>query len=267
MMNILKKILNSLKNLFFKRLIFFIGFIALWQIVYYTGIYPVVMFPSLKTIWDSLIKNCVNGELLIRTYFSLELIGKGMLIGIVLAIVLTGLAMSSKVCKNFVGSLITIAHPLPGIALIPVIILWFGLGNGSIIFIIVHSVLWPMLLNTMTGFSSVPTLYKQFGQNIGLGKIRLISGIYIPASLPNIYAGLKIGWARAWRALISAEMIFGATGTSSGLGYYILQKRSFMDTPAVFASLIVIIVIGILVEDIFFNQLGKHTVKKWGMIS
>ncbi len=266
-MEMLKKLLRAFKNLFFKRLIFLIGLIALWQIIYYTGIYPVVMFPSLKTILNSLIDNCVNGELLLRTLYSLELIGEGMLIGIVLAILLTGLAMSSKVCKNFVDTLISFAHPLPGIALIPVIILWFGLGNGSIIFIIVHSVLWPMLLNTMTGFSSVPAIYKQFGQNIGLGKIRLVSGIYIPASLPNIYAGLKIGWARAWRALISAEMVFGATGTASGLGYYILQKRSFMDTPAVFASLIVIVAIGILVEDILFNQLGKHTIGKWGMTS
>lgn len=267
MVDSMKKILTALKDIFFKRLIFFIGILVVWQVLFYTKLYPVSMFPSVKTIWNSLVENIVNGELLAKTYFSLDLIIKGMAIGIVLSVILTGLAMSNKVCRNFVESIVTIAHPLPGIALLPVVILWFGLGSNAIVFVIVHSVLWPMLLNTMTGFSSVPKLYKQFGQNIGMGKIKLVFGIYIPASLPNIYAGLKIGWARAWRALISAEMIFGMTGTSSGLGYYISQKRYEMDTPGVFASLIVIMLIGILVEDIIFRQLEKRTIGKWGMVS
>jgi NitT/TauT family transport system permease protein len=265
--NVIKKVLVLLKNLFFKRLVFFIGIIVVWQVLFYTKLYPVQMFPSVKTIWDSLVNNLVNGELLAKTGFSLELIGIGMLIGMLLSVIFTGLAMISKVCRNFVDSIITIAHPLPGIALLPIIILWLGLGSNAIIFVIVHSVLWPMLLNTMTGFSSVPKLYKQLGQNIEMSKIKLVFGIYIPASLPNIYAGLKISWARAWRALISAEMIFGASGTSSGLGFYISQKRYDMDTPAVFAALIVIMLIGILVEDIFFNQLEKRTIGKWGMVS
>jgi len=103
--------------------------------------------------------------------------------------------------------------------------------------------------------------------NIGLSKIGLITGIYIPATLPNIYAGLKIGWARAWRALISAEMVFGATGSKSGIGWFIYEKRAYLDVPAVFASLVVIVIIGIAVEDLLFNQIEKHTIRKWGMVS
>ncbi len=264
---VLMKILITVKDLFFKRLIFLVGIIVVWQILFYLKIWNITMFPSMGTIWGKLVANFANGELGAATIFSLKLIGEGMAIGIILAIALTGLAMSSKVIKNFVETLVVIFDPLPGIALIPVVILWFGIGNGAILFIIVHSVIWPMQLNTMTGFSSVPNIYKQFGQNIGMGKTKMVAGIFVPASLPSIYAGLKIGWARAWRAYISAEMIFGATGTESGLGYYIMQKRSLMDVPAVFASLVVIIIIGILVEEIVFKQLDKRTVRKWGMVS
>jgi len=258
---------RSLGKFFMNRLIFFIGFLVLWEAVYYLKFFPAMLFPSVQTIFISLFDNMKNGELLIRTYNSLVLIFYGMLIGVVIAAALTALAMSNNICKSFVTSLIAVAHPLPGIALLPLTILWFGLGKGSIIFIIVHSVLWPILLNTMSGFSSVTQLYKDFGMNIGLTKIGLIRGIYIPATLPNIYAGLKIGWARAWRALIGAEMIFGATGNSSGLGWFIYEKRAFLDVPAVFASLVVIVVIGITVEDLLFNQLEKNTTRKWGMES
>jgi NitT/TauT family transport system permease protein len=262
-----KAFMQSLKKIFMSRFIFLIGFLALWETVYYLKLWPPMLFPSVQTIVVSLYKNLINGELLVRTYYSLILIIDGMLIGIVLAAVLTALAMSSKTAKNFVNSIIAVMHPLPGIALLPLILLWFGLGKGPVIFIIVHSVLWPILLNTMSGFSSVTQLYRDFGMNIGLSKIGLIRGIYIPATLPNIYAGLKIGWARAWRALISAEMIAGATGKASGLGWYIYDKHSYLDVPAIFAAIVVIVLIGLIVEDVFFNQIEKHTTRKWGMES
>lgn len=258
------RFLAALKRLFFRRIIYFIGFILLWQIIFWLKIYKPEVFPSVGTILKSIFTNW--GPLLERTIFSLKVIGEGMLIGLVGAGLLTAFAMLRRPCRDLVDSIVAIAHPLPGIALLPLIILWFGAGEGAIIFIIVHSVLWPMLLNTMSGFSSVPRLYRDFGANIGLNRIGLIVGIYTPSSLPNIYAGLRIGWARAWRALISAEMIFGTSGLS-GLGWFINERKGWNDIPAIFAALVVIVVIGLLVEDILFNQLEKHTIKKWGMVS
>ena len=101
---------------------------------------------------------------------------------------------------------------------------------------------------------------------MGLSMIRLIMDIYLPASLPSILSGLKVGWARAWRALISAEMIFGVSGAVGGLGWFIYVKRYQMDTAGTFAALVVIMIIGILIEHLLFNSLEKHTIRKWGMI-
>jgi len=124
-----------------------------------------------------------------------------------------------------------------------------------------------MLLNIIGGFDSVPVIYKEVGKSIGLKGIKLITGVYIPASVPSILTGFKMGWSRAWRALISAEMVFGATGAVGGLGWDIYTKRSYLDMPGMFASLLVIMAVGVIVEDIIFKRIEKGTIKKWGMIS
>ncbi len=199
------------------------------------------------------------------TWLSLKLIFNGLLIGMLAALLLAGLGMISKIGQSFTDTITAIAHPLPGIALLPVIILWLGTGSEAILFIIVHSVVWPLTLNLLTGFRSIPSIYREVGRNIGLNPLQNTGLIMIPASLPFLLAGLKIGWARAWRALISAEMIFGAAGGEGGLGWYIFKRRVFMDTPGIFAGILMIVIIGILMEDVFFRQVEGLTVKKWGM--
>ena len=182
-----------------------------------------------------------------------------------MAVILSSLSILFKSFRGLVDTLVSIAHPLPGIALLPLIILWFGAGEISIIFIIVHSVVWPLVLNLLSGFKAIPKIYKQVGNNYGLNSFKIIRYIMIPASLPYFLTGMRISWARAWRALISAEMIFGAAGGKGGLGWFIFKNRVFMDTNGIFAGLIVIVVIGMLVEDLIFNKLEKVTIKKWGM--
>ena len=239
--------------------------IILWQIIYSTGKFSKLIFPSAFTILDSLYKSIVSGELIYQTIYSLELILKGLCIGLILAVILSSLAILFKPVSGLVETLVSIAHPLPGIALLPLIILWFGAGEIAIIFIIVHSVVWPLVLNLLAGFKSMPEIYKQVGHNYGLNSIKIIRHIMIPASLPYFLTGMKISWARSWRALISAEMVFGAAGGKGGLGWFIFKNRVFMDTAGIFAGLIVIVVIGMMVEDLIFDKLEKVTIKRWGM--
>ena len=94
----------------------------------------------------------------------------------------------------------------------PLALLWFGLGVKSVIFVVVHSVLWPMALNTYTGFVAVPQTLRRVGQNFGLTGWRLVAGILLPAAFPYLLSGIKIGWAFAWRTIIAAEMVFGVAG-------------------------------------------------------
>lgn len=247
------------------RTFWILVFIVAWEITARSGNFSPLIFPTVEVILSSLYSSIINGEIINETLYSLNLIFKGLSLGILIALILSSMASVSKIFEGFVETLTSIAHPLPGVALLPLIILWLGSGPNSIIFIIVHSVLWPMVLNLTAGFKSIPKIYKEIGENYELNSLKIIYYILLPASLPYFITGIKIGWARSWRALISAEMIFGAAGGIGGLGWFIFKRRVFMDTPGIFAGLIVIIFIGIIVEDLFFSKLEKITLKKWGM--
>jgi NitT/TauT family transport system permease protein len=156
-------------------------------------------------------------------------------------------------------------NPLPAIALLPLALLWFGLGNPSLIFVLIHSVLWPVSLNTHSGFLSVSDTMRMAGNNYGLTGIRFVLKILIPAAFPSILTGLKIGWAFAWRTLIAAELVFGVSSGSGGLGWFIFENRNQLEVANVFAGLTTVIIIGLLVESVIFRTIELHTVRKWGM--
>lgn len=239
--------------------------LIIWESIARFSSVTSLAFPSLTLIGKALIESIISGEIINQMAFSLGLIILGLIISILLALIMSSLSIVNPIVENLVQTSISIFHPLPGISLLPLIILWIGTGSKAVVFIIIHSVLWPMILNMVAGFKAIPQVYKKIGRNYEFSTGKIISKIYIPASLPYIIAGLKIGWARAWRAAISAEMIFGATGGKGGIGWYIFNKRVFMDTPGLFAGLIVIIIIGILVEDLAFGKLEETTIKKWGI--
>jgi NitT/TauT family transport system permease protein len=247
------------------RAVWILVLAALWEIVAATKVFSPLLFPTLGLILRAFWLSVRSGELLGTTGFSLLLIGEGLFAGAALALGLAALSGASKLVNGLVETLTAIAHPLPGIALLPLVILGLGTGAKAIVFIIIHSVLWPLLVNAGAGFKAVPRIYREVGANCGLSQWRSFRYILIPAAFPYLLSGLKIGWARAWRALISAEMIFGAAGGVGGLGWYIFQRRVFMDTPGLYAGLIVIVFLGMAVEEFGFGRLEQATVKKWGM--
>ena len=248
-----------------RKIIWIVLLLAVWQGIAISGRFSPLIFPGLDVIAESLVHSLANGELIRETGFSIVLILEGLIIGVILAAVMSIASISSKWLRDLTETLTALAHPLPGIALLPVIILWLGTGRSSIVFIIVHSVVWPLLLNLTAGFKSTPRIYSETAQNFGVKGIALFKDVYVPASLPFLISGLKIAWARAWRALISAEMIFGAVGGKGGLGWYIFKQRVFMDTAGMFSALLIIILIGILVEEIVFDKLEAATIRKWGI--
>ncbi|HGY9627262.1 TPA: ABC transporter permease [Pseudomonas putida] len=212
-------------------------------------------------LWDGL----RSGELPVKVGVSLVVLLKGYVLGIVLAFGLTSLAVSTQFGRDLLGTLTSMFNPLPAIALLPLALLWFGLGDNSLIFVLVHSVLWALALNTYAGFLGVSQTLRMAGRNYGLRGLRLVLHILVPAALPSILSGLKIGWAFAWRTLIAAELVFGASSGKGGLGWYIFQNRNELYTDKVFAGLAVVIVIGLLVEGLVFNSLERVTVRRWGM--
>lgn len=224
-----------------------------------------LLLPGFLQTATALCDGLLSGELLSKVWLSLVVLLKGYLLGIVLAFGLTTLAVSTQLGRDLLSTLTSMFNPLPAIALLPLALLWFGLGQNSLIFVLVHSVLWALALNMYAGFLGVSDTLRMAGRNYGLKGLRFVSFILIPAALPSILAGLKIGWAFAWRTLIAAELVFGATSGKGGLGWYIFQNRNELYTDKVFAGLAVVILIGLLVENLVFDSLERVTVKRWGM--
>ncbi|WP_142502455.1 ABC transporter permease [Klebsiella sp. 2680] len=224
-----------------------------------------LMLPGVLQTLQAFCEDMRSGELPQKIAISLSILLKGYLAGSALALIASALAVTTQFGRDLLSTLTAMLNPLPAIALLPLALLWFGLGNASLIFVLIHSVMWPIALNTWSGFSSVPETLRMTGRNYGLSGPRYVITILIPASLPAILSGLKIGWAFAWRTLIAAELVFGASSGEGGLGWYIFQNRNELFTDRVFAGLLTVIAIGLLVEGIVFASLEKITVKRWGM--
>jgi NitT/TauT family transport system permease protein len=224
-----------------------------------------LLLPGFLQTAQAFIGGIASGELLDRVRISIVVLLQGYAVGIVAAFALTALAASTRIGRDLLETLTSMFNPLPAIALLPLALLWFGLGRASLIFVIVHAVLWPLALGAYAGFQSVPETLRMAGRNYGLRGLRLVLHILVPAALPSILSGLKIGWAFAWRTLIAAELVFGTTAGQGGLGWYIFQNRNELYTDKVFAGLAAVILIGLLVENVVFRPLETLTIRRWGM--
>ena len=225
-----------------------------------------LMLPTFVATAKALFEGLASGELIDKVRISLVLLLQGYVGGIVAAFVLTTLAVSTQLGRDLLSTLTAMFNPLPAIALLPLALLWFGLGQGSLVFVLIHSVLWPLALNTYAGFQGVAPTLQMAGRNYGLKGLRYVLQILVPAALPSILSGLKIGWAFAWRTLIAAELVFGASSGKGGLGWFIFQNRNELNTDRVFAGISLVVIIGLLVENLLFNTLERVTVRRWGMV-
>jgi len=216
---------------------------------------------TMRALWSA----AVEGRLLSRVWSSLQVLLIGYTLGVLLAGALTSLAVSTRFGSDLLSTLTSMFNPLPAIALLPLAMLWFGLGMPSLVFVIVHSVLWPVALNTQTGFLGVSETQRMAGRNYGLTGLAYVWRILVPAAFPSILAGLKIGWAFAWRTLIAAELVFGVASRSGGLGWFIFENRNELQTDYVFAGLMTVILIGLFVEEVVFRTIARRTVVRWGL--
>lgn len=241
--------------------------IIAWQLYVTLNHINELIFPSFSETITALFISIRNGEILSRIWLSLTTLLESYAIGIALAGTLTVFAVRNAFGSDLLSTLTSMFNPLPAIALVPLAMLWFGLGAFSLIFVVAHSVLWAVALNTQSGFLSVSETYRMVGRNYGVKGIPFIYKVLIPAALPSILAGLKIGWAFAWRTLIAAELVFGANQGSGGLGWFIFENSQNLMTANVFAGLLVVMIIGVAVENGIFQVIERRTVRKWGMQS
>jgi len=247
-----------------RRLAVLIVLGAVWEL-YARFVDNPLILPTLGATLTTFFHDIASGVLIDRVATSLRSLMLGYLAGLLLAGVLTTIAVSTRLGSDVLSTLTAMFNPVPAIALLPLALIWFGLGMPSLVFVIVHSVLWAVALNTLTGFRSVPDTLRMSGRNYGLRGVRYVALVLIPAAFPSILAGLKIGWAFAWRTLIAAELVFGVSSRSGGLGWYIFEARSELETDRVFAGLLAVILIGLIVEAVIFRFIERQTVQRWGM--
>ncbi len=224
-----------------------------------------LLVPTFSATVRALVHGIASGVILTRAALSIKVLLMGFSAGVFIAAVLTFLAINTRLGNDFLETMTAMFNPLPAIALLPLALIWFGLGTGSLVFVLIHSVLWAVALNTHAGFRSVSTTHRMVGQNYGLRGIHFVMKILIPAAFPSILAGLKIGWAFAWRTLIAAELVFGTTSGQGGLGWYIFEAKNLLDIPEVFAGLLSIILIGLFIENVVFRLIEARTIGRWGM--
>jgi len=247
----------------YRKIFIIILIIFLWEGIYNLNIYPQTLFPSLTEIIYEIVKGFRDFSIILSIQYSLTLLFKGIVLTFLLAFISVLLSEVSIIFNDFLEMLISIAHPLPGIAIIPLVILWIGIGEKAILFIIIHAMLWPVIINLKSGIQSIPKIYMDLSEVFNFSRVDKIKHIYFMGILPHIFSGLKIAWARGWRALISSEMVFGVVGSSSGLGWYIFKQRVFMNTPGLYGGLVIIIILGLLVEGILFKKLENIYIGKW----
>jgi NitT/TauT family transport system permease protein len=256
---------ERLANSTVARKIFILVVLAVVWEAYARWLDNALLFPTLGVTLAALWNGFVTGELVERSWVSLSVLLIGYGAGVVLAFTFAVVAITSRLGNDFLETLTAMFNPLPAIALLPLALLWFGLGVGSLIFVLIHSVLWVVALNAHAGFKAVPETTRMVGRNYGLSGIALVWKILLPAAFPSILAGLKIGWAFAWRTLIAAELVFGTTSGSGGLGWYIYENKNQIEIPNVFAGLLTVILIGLMVENLIFRVVEIRTVQRWGM--
>jgi NitT/TauT family transport system permease protein len=251
-------------NVALRKTFILLALAVIWQ-AYATYLNNALLVPTFTETMEAFVTAILSGELPGKAMNSLRLLLQGYAYGLAAALVFTTLAILTRIGNDLLETLTAMFNPLPAIALLPLALIWFGLGAKSIIFVLIHSVLWAVALNTHSGFRSVSNTLRMVGRNYGLGNLGFILQILIPAAFPSILTGLKIGWAFAWRTLIAAELVFGATSGQGGLGWFIFESKNQLDIPNVFAGLFTVILIGLAVENLVFRIVELKTVRKWGM--
>jgi len=244
--------------------IIIVGLIALWQAYITLGHVPRLLFASPYDVAVSIVTDIRSGQLPTVTLHTLQVLLEGMFFGTTIGFVLASFAVFSKFGHDLLTVLSAILNPLPSIAILPLAMIWFGLKPESIVFVVALATIWPVAINTDTGFRTISNTTQMAARNLGLSGWRMVTDVLLPAALPYIITGLKSAWAFGWRTVVAAELVFGVAGSSGGLGWYINNARYFLQTSNIFAGLIVISLLGIAVETLF-TLLERRTVIKWGM--
>jgi len=241
-----------------------IALIGLWEAWRLWSDASPVLFPSAFDVLREFSALALDGTLAKAAWGSLLILASGLFIGVVMAFILAGLAISLKPFRYLYEVLTSAFNPLPAIGLFPLAIMWFGLGTAAMLVVMVHSTIWQMATNTFVGFTTISRTTVMVARNLGLSRWKMVLQVLLPSAYPYILAGLRLSWAFGWRTVIAAELVFGSIGRGGGIGYFIYVQQQFLRTSSVLSGLLVIVLLGLAAEWMFLF-IERRTVRKWGM--
>jgi NitT/TauT family transport system permease protein len=237
--------------------------LVVYEIVARSGHFPKALMPTipvvLATFWDML----ADGTMLRHTLYTLYRVLFGFALAMVVGIPLGIMMARFRPVENFLLPLVSAMMPIPSFALVPLFMLWFGIGNLTTIIIVFYAATFPMLFNTWSGVRSVNPIWLRAAGAMGADEHKLFWKVIIPGASPFIITGMRQSFIRAWIAVVGAEMI---AASSWGLGWVIFDAKEFLNADVMLSSLIVIGFLGFMFERLVFGSLERSTVLKWGMV-
>jgi NitT/TauT family transport system permease protein len=242
--------------------LFIAAFIGIWQLVFILGIWPKVSMPSPAMVAESFASLLQNLALITSIGITIYRLVIGFAISIAIGIAI-GLAMVKfpgfgKTMSSFAVGL----QSFPSVAWVPFAILLIGLNDFGILFVVVMSSVFSVIMSTYSGIRNIPPLYIRAARNMGAKGFSLFRYVMIPAATPSLLVGIKQAWSFAWHAVIGAEILIAA---SSGLGHILLVGREFQLMDQIIASMITIFAIGLLFDRVMFSKLEDKVRDRWGL--
>ncbi len=244
-----------------RRLAFYIALLLLWQVVANLGIWPSYALPGPLDVLSSLTTGFASGQFAQAALVSLQRLVIGYAISLVLGTILGVLVGRFPVIEETVGSLILGLQALPSVCWLPLAVLWFGLTEQAIIFVVVMGALFSITLGIDSGIKNTPPIYLRAARTLGTQGQALYSQVILPAALPSIVGGLKQGWTFAWRSLMAAELLY----FTLSLGNLLNNGRDLNDAAQVIAVMLVIIAIGVAIDTLIFSTIERNLRERWGL--
>jgi NitT/TauT family transport system permease protein len=243
-----------------KRAIFFALLLAAWQAVHLWGPWPPYLLPGPPQVAAALWRGISDGTLWIGVAVTLRRILFGYSLSLAAGVVVGLVLGRVRWLDETVGSFFLGLQTLPSICWLPLAVVWFGLSEKAIQFVVIMGSVLAVTIHTSDGVKNIPPIFVRAGRNLGASGWRLMTRVVFPAALPSILTGAKLGWSFAWRSLMAAELLY----VSLGLGQLLMMGRELNDMAQVVAVMLVIIALGLLVDNLVFGRLEGRLRRVWG---
>jgi NitT/TauT family transport system permease protein len=257
------KIVNKIINKDTLSLVIFISvFLAVWQLVYMSEVLPKLSLPSPLAVGQTITELVLDFTLVKGTAFTLWRLFIGFLISLTLGLIIGLLMIKFQQFGKTMSSFAVGLQSFPSIAWIPFAILLIGFNDSGILFVVVMSCVFSVMLSTYSGLRNVPPIYIRAARNMGAKGFTLFRYVLIPAATPTLIMGMRQAWSFAWHALIGAEMLIT---TLVGLGYILSVGREFSNMSQIIATMIVIFTIGLIFDRVVFIKIEEKIRDRWGL--